>query len=362
MVAKINEVKKTMKKMMISTIVLASLTLLAGCGTDSTSGSATSSSSSSTNTVEKVDLTNETLRFVGSTSVESMSEKLGDAWVATFPEGNQPKTGHNHTGSGDAFKNVSNGTGDIGLASREFNATEKNDTTEADYNFGMICHDGIAVIVNSQNTVSNVTLQQLRDIYANPEKLDATTFGQDYSSEEAITNWNQLGGADADILPFTRDTSSGTRDGFCTKIGIESAKTDDTLLTSKVSQVTSNGDMVAKVGAASNGIGYCSLEGLDEQTAVKAITVEGVAATEETIRDGSYKLQRNFNYMYPATANGRSEVKMALIESFVAYMGSLEGQGIITGQGGILDAQEEAPQRYKDIVAEADWAVTLGLR
>lgn len=346
-----------MKKILMSTVVLASLSLLASCGSETSSSSNAGSSNSAT--TEKVDLTGETLRFVGSTSVEAMSEALGNAWAETFPESNRPQTNHNHTGSGDAYGKVNDGTGDIGLASREFKDSEKD---ESKFGYGMICHDGIAVIVNSSNTVSNLSIQELRDIYANPEALADGTFGEDYTSETAITNWNQVKGSDSKITPYTRDTASGTRDGFCTKIGIEDAKTNDELLSDAAKGASTNGDMIAQVGNDASGVGYCSLEGLDEQTKVKAITVEGVAATEETIRDGSYKLQRNFNYMYPTVAGGRSEVKMALIESFIAYMDSREGQGIITGQGGILDASTTVPQSYSSIVAEADWAVTLGLR
>lgn len=353
------------KTVLSSALLLSALSLLAGCAETSSSTSAGSSTSTSSSATETVDLTGETLRFVGSTSVENMSRTLSNAWSLTFEEGNRPAVDHNHTGSGDAFTRVSNGTGDIGLASREFKDSEKGEG----YANGRICRDGIAVIVNAENPIENITIQQLRDIYVNPAAIvDAETsianFGEDYSTETAVTDWGTLtsGEFSGSINPYTRDTTSGTRDGFCTKIGIEDAKSSDNLLTSEVGQVASNGDMITNVENDRYGIGYCSLEGLESHPDVKAIRVEGIEATADTIRSDEYPLQRNFNYMYPTAANGRSEIKMALIDSFLAYMGSAEGQALITGEGGILDAVTTLPQSYEDIVAEADWAVTLGLR
>lgn len=350
-----------MRKSLLScSIVLASLGLLAGCSEPSSSASSSTSSGSA----EKVDLTGETLRFVGSTSVENMSKSLSTAWQNTFDSSNKPGVDHNHTGSGDAYTKVKDGTGDIGLASREFKDTEKGEG----FADGKICRDGIAVIVNAENPLANITIQQLRDIYVSATAIadgetSVANFGTDYSAEDPIVDWNAFGDSfTGKINPYTRDTTSGTRDGFCTKIGIENAKTKDDLLSANVSQVASNGDMIAKVENDKYGIGYCSLEGLESHPKVKAIKVENVEATADTIRKDEYPLQRNFNYMYPTAANGRSDIKMALIDSFIAYMGSAEGQGIVTGEGGILDATTALPEHYADIVAKADWAVTLGLR
>lgn len=348
-----------MKKFSLLVVSLCAISMLAGCSETSSSGAGDENS---------VDLTAETLRFVGSTSVESMSNDLSDAWVDTFSANNKPKAEHNHTGSGDAFKKLENGTGDIGFASREFTKSEQT----ADYSYGKICADGIAVIVNTKNAnVNQITLQELRDIYVNPDSIANETismenFGADYSSEKPITNWNQLGGSDAEINPYTRDTSSGTRDGFCTKIGIEDAKTNDELLSTEVSGATSNGDMVSKVESDANGIGYCSLEGLDEHPNVKTLKVSSdgktyVEASEANIKDGSYPLQRNFNMMYPkAASDDRDEIKIALIESFIAYVNSSDGDLIVKAAGGVLTQTHS--QSYEDILQGADWAVTLGLR
>lgn len=345
-----------MKKLGVLAVSICALSMLASCDTNSSDNGNT------------VDLSAETVTFVGSTSVQSMSQDLTDAWVNTFKSGNKPNIKHDHTGSGDAFKRLEDGTGDIGFASREFTASEKTDA----YNNGKICADGIAVIVNTDNTnVNQITLQQLRDIYVAPSAIaDKATseknFGSDYSAEDPITDWSQVAsGASGEIKPFTRDTSSGTRDGFCTKLGIEAAKSNDKLLSSSVGGVSSNGDMISSVEATSNGIGYCSLEGLETHKSLKTLKVSSngtnyVEATVANIRDGSYPLQRNFNYMYPkAVSKDRDEVKIALIDSFIAFMNSLDGDAIVTAAGGVLTSTHT--QTYADIVATADWADTLGL-
>ncbi len=346
-----------MKKLGVLAVSICALSMLASCDTTNSSSNGTT-----------VDLSDRIVTFVGSTSVQSMSKDLTDAWVNTFESGNRPEAVHDHTGSGDAFKRLEDGTGDVGFASREFNDSEKT----ADYTNGKICADGIAVIVNTANTnVSQITLQQLRDIYVNPSAIaDAETseanFGADYSSEDPITDWSAIAsGASGEIKPFTRDTASGTRDGFCTKIGIEDAKSDDKLLTSSVGQVATNGDMISSVEATDNGIGYCSLEGLETHTDLKTLKVSSdgtkyVEANEENIKDGSYPLQRNFNYMYPkAVSEDRDEIQIALIQSFVAFMNSLDGDAIVKAAGGVLTATHT--ETYAEIVETADWADTLGL-
>ena len=348
-----------MKKIGVFAVSLCALSMLASCG---------GNSSSSATGGDAVDLKDRTVTFVGSTSVQSMSEDLTAAWINTFSASNRPEAVHNHTGSGDAFKKLEDGTGDVGFASREFNESEKT----ADYENGKICADGIAVIVNTANTeVTQITLQQLRDIYVAPEAIaDKATseenFGADYSNETPITDWSQIAsGASGAIKPYTRDTSSGTRDGFCTKIGIEDAKTNDDLLTDAAGQVATNGEMISSVESTENGIGYCSLEGLSTHEKLKTLKVSSdgttyVEATEENIKDGSYPLQRNFNYMYPkATSEDRDEIQIALIQSFIAFMNSLDGDSIVKAAGGVLtDIHTET---YAEIKEDAAWAETLGL-
>ena len=170
-----------------------------------------------------------------------------------------------------------------------------------------------------------------------------------------------------DIKPYTRDTTSGTRDGFCTKIGIEAAKSKDSLLTSSVSQTTGNGDMMTKVAQDVYGIGYSSLASVSTEKNIKALTVEGVTATAKTVVDGSYTLQRNFNMAYATKVDDkRDETKIALIKSYVAFASSTEGQAIIIdAEGGIVDPEDDfaSGKSFADMLKDTslDWVKTLGV-
>ncbi len=170
-----------------------------------------------------------------------------------------------------------------------------------------------------------------------------------------------------DIKPYTRDTTSGTRDGFCTKIGIEDAKSDDTLLTASVAQTTGNGDMMTKVAQDEYGIGYSSLASVPTQDGIKALTVDGVTASSETVVDGTYSLQRNFNMVYATSVDStRNATKIALIESYVAFASSIEGQAIIIdAEGGIVDPEDDfaSGKSFSDMLKDTslDWVNTLGV-
>lgn len=165
------------------------------------------------------------------------------------------------------------------------------------------------------------------------------------------------------VTAYTRDTTSGTRDGFCTKIGIEAAKSKDNLLTKGVAQTTGNGDMMTKVGNDEYGIGYSSLSALSENNKIKALTVEGVEATNETVVDGSYKLQRNFNMAYVTADSNATE--QALVNSFIDFLHSIDGQSIVTANGGIIDPANgtASNKTFDGMVKEGgtgNWVSVLG--
>ena len=186
------------------------------------------------------------------------------------------------------------------------------------------------------------------------------------SSDSAIaSNDSSSSNTDFDatkgISTYNRDTTSGTRDGFFTKIGAEDAKSNDTLLASGFVTVTSNGDMMAKVAADEYGIGYSSLA--DLTNSVKALSVNGVVASNETVKDGTYTLQRNFNYVHKAL--DLTKVHDALIQSYVSFAFSTEGIAIIEGDGGILeDTALQNSKPWAQVIADASnatWVNTLGL-
>jgi phosphate transport system substrate-binding protein len=167
------------------------------------------------------------------------------------------------------------------------------------------------------------------------DTTSATTSAASFDTSKAITL-------------YTRDTTSGTRDGFFTKIGLESAKTDNSVLSSGIVEVTSNGDMAQKVKNDAYGIGYISLTSL-ASSGCKGLTFEGVEPTEANVKDGSYKLTRNFNYIVRDDYATDDKVGQ-IVSAFVAYMGTKEGLGIIVAAGGIVDIPSTA-ESWSDIAA-----------
>jgi len=155
------------------------------------------------------------------------------------------------------------------------------------------------------------------------------------SSETSKNNFD----ASQKIKPYTRDTTSGTRDGFMTKIGIEKAKSDDSLLKTTVETVTSNGDMISKVAADEYGIGYFSFSSVDDATkqGVKVLKYADVTATEDSILDGTYTLSRNFNYCTRTESDVNNDTKWLIISAFVAYTKTTEGIQDIASEGGLVE-------------------------
>lgn len=196
----------------------------------------------------------------GSTSMEKVIGILGESF--------QNDTGiaftYNPTGSGSGIKAVSEGRCDIGLSSRKLKDEEKaSGLTET-----VIAYDGIAIIVNPDNPIKNLSLTDIVGIYTGK-----------------ITNWSQVGGKDEEIVVIGREAGSGTRDGFETI-----TKTKDACKYRQ--ELTSTGDVITTVAQNPNAIGYASAASIKDS--VKALTVDGVAVNEENIKNGSYTVQRPF--------------------------------------------------------------------
>lgn len=197
----------------------------------------------------------------GSTSMEKVIGSLKE----TFEADNQGITvTYNPTGSGSGITAVAEGYCDIGLSSRDLKDEEKaQGLTET-----VLAYDGIAIIVNPENPVSDLTLEDIAKIYTGE-----------------IKNWNEVGGADADIVLIGREAGSGTRDGFESITGTsEKCKYRQ--------ELTSTGDVITTVAGNPAAIGYASLASVKDS--VKALKVGGVAPSEVTIQDRSYVVQRNF--------------------------------------------------------------------
>ncbi len=196
----------------------------------------------------------------GSTSMAKVIGALGEA----YEKETGVKVTYNPTGSGSGITAVQEGRCDIGLSSRSLKEEEKaSGLTET-----VLAYDGIAIIVHPDNPVVDLTLSQIADIYTGK-----------------ITNWYELGGADAEIVLIGREANSGTRDGFETITGTaESCQYRQ--------ELSSNGDVIATVAGNPNAIGYASLATI--KNTVKALSVNAVLPTEETLKDGSYAVQRPF--------------------------------------------------------------------
>ena len=262
--------KKILTMMMVAVLALS---MLAGCGSNKTTGSVATD---------------------GSTSMEKVIGALGEAF--------QNDTGisftYNTTGSGSGIKAVQEGRCDIGLSSRDLKAEEK----EAGLSGTVLAYDGIAVIVNPENSVADLSVETIAKIYTGE-----------------ITNWSEVGGNDVEIVLIGREAGSGTRDGF-------ESITDTEDACQYRQELTSTGDVITTVSQNPGAIGYASVASVKDT--VKAVTVDGVAPTEATIKDGSYVVQRPFVLV---TKTG-VELSDAAFK-FFTYITSADANEIISAAG-----------------------------
>ena len=231
----------------------------------------------------------------GSTSMEKVIGILGES----FTEQNKGVTfTYNPTGSGSGIKAAKDGTCDIGLASRYLKEEEKAEGLVET----VLAYDGIAMIVNTGNPVTDLTVEQIAKIYTGE-----------------ITNWNEVGGNDAEIVLIGREAGSGTRDGF-------ESITDTKDACKYRQELTSTGAVITAVESNPNAIGYASLASVKDS--VKALSVNGVAPGESTIKDGSYAIQRPFVLVTKEGVN-LSETAQA----FFDYITSGEVKALISSAG-----------------------------
>lgn len=269
-------------KKIISTIALATSigAVFAGCG----AGASDNSTGNAGGTVTTD----------GSTSMSKVIGALSEAY--------ESDTGvtvtYNATGSGSGIQAVQEGRCDIGLSSRSLKDEEKAKGLEET----TLALDGIALVVNPENPVSDLDLETISKIYTGE-----------------ISNWKDVGGNDSDIVLICREAGSGTRDGF------ESI----TYTTDKCQyrqELTSTGDVSATVASNPNAIGYASLSAVKDS--VKALKVAGVAPSEETVKDGSYVVQRPFVLV---TVKDKALSENA--KKFMEFVTSKSANDIISGAG-----------------------------
>ena len=206
---------------------------------------------------------NGTVATGGSTSMEKVVSALQEAFAEKEPD---VTVTYDPTGSGAGITGATDKTLDIGLSSRALKDDEKNDVDGT-----VIALDGIAIIVNKASKVEDLTVDQLKQMFTG-----------------AITNWSEVGGDDGEIVLIGREAGSGTRDGFESIVDVKDS-------CKYAQELTATGAVISAVEANPLAIGYASLSAVGET--VKMVTVGGVACSEETVKDGSYEVQRPFVFV-----------------------------------------------------------------
>ena len=241
--------------------------------------------------------TGNTVSTDGSTSMSKVIGALGESFTEKYKD---IAFTYNPTGSGTGIKAVQEGRCDIGLSSRSLKDEEKASGLKET----VLAYDGIAIVVNPENPVSNLTAETIAKIYT----------GQ-------ITDWSEVGGKSGQIVLIGREAGSGTRDGFESITG-----TKDKCLYRQ--ELTSTGDVIATVAQNPNAIGYASMASV--KNTVKAVSVGGVAPTENTVKNGTYVLQRPF-VLVTKTDTPLSESA----QKFFDYVTSPEVAEIISAAGAV---------------------------
>ena len=289
--------KLTNKKwigIVVASAVMAAM--LAGCGGASSSTSGSASDSSIT---QESDLSGN-VTMGGSTSVEEVVGALAEAFMM---ENSNVDITYEPSGSGAGINGAKEGTLDIGLSSRSLKESE---TGVIEKVFAL---DGIAVIVNNVNPVTDLTLEQIKGL-----------------ADGTITNWKEVGGADAPVVFVGREAGSGTRDGFESIVGVAEKCVYE-------QEHNSTGAVIAAVSANPNAFGYASLSALEDT--VKDVTVDGVKCSEATVQDGSYQIQRPFVFV----VNESNELSPAAT-AFMEFAMSEAVQELIVEAGAVPPVQE----------------------
>ncbi|WP_130861205.1 phosphate ABC transporter substrate-binding protein [Bacilliculturomica massiliensis] len=283
--------RNLLKKTWIAGLALALIAgaALTGCGNGTDGG----------NGGDGGDALSGTVVIAGSTSVQPLSEELAEAFSDVNGDITVEVQGG---GSGQGIKSIEDKIADLGALSREVKEEEKALIAAET----VIAKDGVAVVVNPDCGVSDLTLEQIRKIYTGE-----------------ITNWSEVGGNDAPIVVVTREEGSGTRGAFTeiTKVlsKDEAGNEIDGTTTNAIVQ-GSTGAVKQTVASTPDSIGYISLGALDDT--VKALNVEGVAPSNDTVLSGDYKISRPFIYV------SGEEVSPAA-QAFLDFVLSDEGQAIV---------------------------------
>lgn len=303
--------KSIMKKKLIAAICTAALmtAALTGCGSN---GTATDTTADTTQTeaadASAADTTAEedtaadlsgTISLAGSTSMEKLCEAMSESFMEKYPG---ITVTVEYTGSGAGLESLASGSVDIGDASRSLKDEEK----AAGSVENIVAIDGIAVIEDKDNGVTNVSAEDLAKIY-----------------KGEVKNWSELGGKDESIVVIGREAGSGTRDAFEELLDIADS-------CAYAQELDSTGAVLAKVASTPGAIGYVSLDVVDDT--VTAVSIDGTEPTEEQILAGNYLLSRPF----VMATKGEISEQNDLVKTWFDYIASEDGKNVIKQVGLII--------------------------
>lgn len=271
--------------LVVSLLIIAAL--VSACGGTSTPGAPVTDPTTD----------NSTISVSGSTTVQPLAEKLAEAFMT---ENTGIRIDVQGGGSSVGVKAAGQGTSDIGMASREIKESELAEFPKL--NVIVIARDGIAIVANADVTVSDLTVEQVRDIFSGK-----------------ITNWKDLGGEDENIIVVSREEGSGTRGAF-----EEMVMGKDALITASAILQPSNGSIRTTVSTTPYSIGYMSFGYLDDT--IKAISIGGIAPTEPNAADGSYPIVRPLNMLTNGEPTGA-------VKAFLDFILSDAGQKLVVEDG-----------------------------
>lgn len=236
------------------------------------------------------------IKISGSSSVGPLIEAEAEVFEEEMPE---VTVEVNQLGSSAGIKDAINGTVEIGISSRDLKEKE----LETGVSEKAIAYDGMAVIINKENSVKDLTMEQVKDIYTGK-----------------ITNWKDVGGEDSEIVLVSREDGSGTRDAFQEIVGFDSEQ-----LSPKAQISDGSGSIKTMVSGNKNAIGYISFSYVDDS--VKAVNIDGVEPTAEKVKDKTYKLSRAFLLVYKEENLNDNSRK------FIDFIMDKKGQDIVEDEG-----------------------------
>ena len=275
---------------------VAAAAALTACGGSASSAAASSTSAAAGSTASSTAALSGNVATGGSTSMKNVIAALTEGFAEVEPG---VTVSYDPTGSGAGITGATDKTLDIGLSSRALKDDEK-----ADVEGTTIALDGIAIIVNNASKVEDLTVDQLKQMFTGE-----------------ITNWSEVGGDDGEIVLIGREAGSGTRDGFESIVDVKDS-------CKYAQELTATGAVISAVEANPLAIGYASLSAVGDT--VKMVTVGGVECSEETVKDGSYEVQRPFVFV-----TNKSVVLSEQAQAFFDFATSADAADLIRTAGAV---------------------------